>query len=241
MKFKKCFTLGHRGIGAYILKDFPENTLKSFKEAYKFVDYCECDVRLTKDSKVIVFHDETLDRTTNGKGKVEDFTYNELLKLKVGDNEKIPLIEELLEFLKENPNKNLFIELKGENTEEKLIELINNYKLTNQINIISFNIDWLKKIRNIDKNISIGILVRDIKNEEEIKLIKKDYENLLADNIGINYRIVSKDLVKIFNNLWVWNPRNKEDIKNVCEIGVIGMGSNNLKITINSIKEFYKN
>ncbi|RME75167.1 MAG: hypothetical protein D6785_15135 [Planctomycetota bacterium] len=85
----------------------PENTLDAFQKAVDFgVDFVELDVHLTKDKEVIVFHDTYLDRTTNGKGRLHDYTYEELARLSAGEwfapefkEEKIPLLEEVLKIL----------------------------------------------------------------------------------------------------------------------------------------------
>ena len=67
----------HRGACAYK----PENTLESFKEAVNMhADGIELDIQMTKDGKIVVIHDETIERTSNGSGWVKDFTYEELLK-----------------------------------------------------------------------------------------------------------------------------------------------------------------
>ena len=88
---KNFFIIGHRGACYYE----PENTLRSFKKALKLkCKYIECDVRLTKDNKIVIMHDETVNRTTNGKGSVKDFTLKELKKLNAGKGDKIPTVQE---------------------------------------------------------------------------------------------------------------------------------------------------
>lgn len=72
------FVIGHRGAAG----TFPENTMISFKEAARVGAHgIELDVHMTKDGELAVIHDEKVDRTTNGKGYVKDFTYQDLQKL----------------------------------------------------------------------------------------------------------------------------------------------------------------
>ena len=80
------YVAAHRGF-----KDkYPENTLLAFKKALDLeVDQIETDVRITKDKVLVLIHDEKLDRTTNGKGKVSEYTFEELRKLDAGNGEKI--------------------------------------------------------------------------------------------------------------------------------------------------------
>ncbi len=92
--------IGHRGAKAYA----PENTLASFHAAADMgIEWVECDVKLTKDSEAIIFHDEELDRCTGTHGLVKDFTLKEIRELDAGSwfgesfvGEKIPTLEELL-------------------------------------------------------------------------------------------------------------------------------------------------
>src|SRR5512140_1977680 len=86
--------VGHRGAPV----EEPENTLRSFRRALDLgVAAVELDVQLTRDGCLAVIHDETLERTTNGHGRVQDFTLAELQRLDAGRGEPIPALEEVLE------------------------------------------------------------------------------------------------------------------------------------------------
>lgn len=123
---------------------FPENTLFACKSIYEknLADILEMDVHLTKDSHLVVIHDSTVDRTTNGKGKVEDLTYAEILSLDAGyaftqDGKSFPFrgqgikILELEEFFKTLPQAKYYIEIKvkQELASQILSDLIEKYKL----------------------------------------------------------------------------------------------------------------
>jgi glycerophosphoryl diester phosphodiesterase len=137
----------HRGFSAA----FPENTMKAFIEAEKAgADGLEIDVQLTKDGEVVVIHDESVDRTTNGTGFVKDLTYKELRKLDASyknkkwlKKEPIPAFIELLEWLTTNrlicnvELKNGIFSYLG--MEEKVVSLIRHYKLEDRIILSSFN------------------------------------------------------------------------------------------------------
>jgi len=107
---------GHRGLKV----SFPENTLLAFRQALEAcVDMLEFDLRLTKDRKLVVIHDETVDRTTNGTGRVGDLTLEELRTLDAGgwfgkpfEGLKIPTFEELCELLAGYPEVLLNVEIK---------------------------------------------------------------------------------------------------------------------------------
>jgi glycerophosphoryl diester phosphodiesterase len=93
---------GHRGGG---VKGFPENSIECFEHTLKYTPaFFEIDPRLTKDSVIVLMHDETLDRTTNGTGKVSDYTWNELQRFRLKDIEgnvtdfRIPTLEAAIEW-----------------------------------------------------------------------------------------------------------------------------------------------
>ncbi len=134
----------HRGYSAV----FSENTMTAFVEAEKAgADGIELDVQLTKDGEPVIIHDEKVDRTTNGKGLVKDFTLNEIRKLNAdkreGKNEPIPTLTEVLEWLQTN-QLICNIELKNgtypyEGMEEKVIQLVRSCGLQERIIFSSFN------------------------------------------------------------------------------------------------------
>ena len=136
--------VAHRGYSAA----FSENTMTAFFEAEKAgADGIELDVQLTKDGELVVIHDEKVDRTTSGSGYVKDFLYTELRKLNANKKgikkEPIPALTEVLEWLKGN-ELICNIELKNgmfryEGMEEKVIELIRRYELSDRIILSSFN------------------------------------------------------------------------------------------------------
>lgn len=134
----------HRGFSA----SFPENTMAAFIEAEKAgADGIELDIQLTKDGEIVVIHDEKVDRTTSGIGYVKDFSFKEIRKLNANKTgikkEPIPALTEVLEWLKTN-QLICNIELKNgvlsyEGMEEKAIQLIHHYGLSERIIFSSFN------------------------------------------------------------------------------------------------------
>ncbi|MGM0469371.1 MAG: glycerophosphodiester phosphodiesterase [Promethearchaeati archaeon] len=136
--------MGHRGTR----KDFDENTIKAFRAAIKSgADYIEFDIRKTKDGKLIIFHDETIDRVTNKKGKIEEFNLKEIRKLRTRNKgDQIPLLKNVLtKFRKEI---NFMVELKIKGIEGVVIDLIENLNLLNQTIISSRDYALLLKIKN---------------------------------------------------------------------------------------------
>jgi glycerophosphoryl diester phosphodiesterase len=221
---KEFMIIGHRGACYYK----PENTISSFKKALQLkCKFIECDVRLTKDNKVIIIHDKTLERTTNAKGLVKNFTLKELKKLDAGENEKIPTLQELIDLVKNKAN--LVIELKKcNNIVEKVNEIINKNKIQNNVLIVSFHSNYLKRIKKLNKKIKTGLLsVRPILIVKRARLCK-------ADSVGIYYWFLNKRLIdKVHkNNLKIFayekpiENLSKKNIKKLISLGLDGIALN---------------
>ena len=140
------FVAAHRGFCA----KYPENTMLAFREALKLgVDQIETDVRITGDGELVLIHDATVDRTTNGSGKVCDYTLSELKQLDAGHGEAIPTLGELLELVKDHPTLTLDIELKdyprgdwesvAYRTCDRAIEMLEAYSFGDRCVINSFD------------------------------------------------------------------------------------------------------
>ena len=159
----------HRGFSG----KYPENTLLAFQKAIEAgADGAELDVQLTKDGEVVIIHDETIDRTTDGKGYVVDYTYDELSKFdasyiyrgQMGFN-KIPTLREYFELVKDL-DFITNIELKtGINEylgiEEKVYDLIKEFKLEKKVIISSFNHFSVLRMKKIAPELKYGFLSED--------------------------------------------------------------------------------
>ncbi|MDV4151995.1 glycerophosphodiester phosphodiesterase [Clostridium sp. AL.422] len=188
----------HRGASS----DYPENTILALKEGIKSgASGIEIDVHKSKDNKLVVIHDEDIERTFMGRGLIKDFTLEELKSFKnrkkpFRDNEecKIPTLEEVLELVKDT-NIILNIELKTdifhyEGIEEDVVNLIKSYGIEDKIIISSFNHESIKLVKSIS-NIKTGVLYyKPIKNVVEYA------KSLGAYSIHPDLKLVSEELIK---------------------------------------------
>lgn len=114
--------IGHRGACGHA----PENTLLSIKKALEFgVHGFEFDIQLSREGEPVIIHDDTLERTTNGKGAVNALSLPELQKLDAGKGERIPSLRDVFELV--DKRCRLFIELKAHGSGEPVAELIRYY------------------------------------------------------------------------------------------------------------------
>ncbi len=141
------YVAAHRGWKA----KYPENTMEAFKAALTLdIDQLETDVHMTKDGELVLIHDDTVDRTTNGSGRVCDLTLAELKALDAGNGNEIPTLIELMELVKDHPTLTLDIELKDYPTAgneefsyascDKAFKIIDDYGFTDRVVINSWDV-----------------------------------------------------------------------------------------------------
>ena len=185
------FIIGHRGASGHA----PENTLAAFKKAVALgATFIETDLQLSRDARFVAIHDDTLDRTTNGQGKVHDQTLAALRRFDAGSwfgsdytGERIPTLEEILEFSKKNDIV-FYLELKPSGSwggEHALIGSLRESGEVARVVVISFDHTILASLRKIEPTLMTGLL----------------YDGQLADplitavDIGARQLVVRGDLV----------------------------------------------
>ena len=217
----------HRGFSSKA----PENTLAAFRLAAQLpIAGIELDVQLTKDNKVIVIHDEILDRVTNGKGFLKDYTYEELSKLDVGSwfskeyaGERMPLLEEVFELYKDNSLiidielKTAAIEYAG--IEEKVNRLIEHYNMVERVIISSFNHYSLKKIKRINPKVKTGILTGEVLYEPANYLNQLGAEMVFGSMYALNREMIQY-LERNNNKLGIYTVDRESDFLRLTAMGV---------------------
>ncbi|MCG2879911.1 MAG: glycerophosphodiester phosphodiesterase [Vulcanisaeta sp.] len=221
---------GHRGAMGYA----PENTIPSFRLAVEMgVDGVELDVHMTRDGEVVVIHDFTVDRTTNGHGYVKDLTLEEIKRLDAGvkfgsrwRGVPVPTLEEVFrEFGKRIKYK---IEIKRGSDyypgiERKVVELIRRYNVDAQV--ISFDYDALSNVRAIDRDIEIGIIFIG-KISWFIDVAKK----LNAHWLHVSHELIDERGVELAHKLGLkvgaWTVNDEKRARYLIDIGVDDITSN---------------
>lgn len=126
--------------------------MRSFRKALELgVDYIECDVHMTRDGHIVLMHDHTVDRTTDGAGLVNNSTFNEIRKLDAGEGEQIPTLQELLHLARGKVK--LHIELKDETATEPTVRLVEKNGMEAEAFLTSGNTETLKRVRELNPSI----------------------------------------------------------------------------------------
>ncbi|MBI2176061.1 glycerophosphodiester phosphodiesterase [Candidatus Woesearchaeota archaeon] len=217
-------TIGHRG--AAFLE--PENTLRGFRKAIELgVDYVEFDIHRCKSGELVVIHDETVDRTTNGKGYVAELTLQQLKRLDAGKGEQIPTLQEAIDCCRGKVK--MQIEIKAAGIEEDLVAASNGNSIAEEAIVISFYHDFIKKVKEIAAAGKIGIRTgalivgNPVNAAEVVKAAKADF--LSANQSFTDERMVN-DLRKAGLGITVWNCDTERDIKRLAALEVDMIGSN---------------
>jgi glycerophosphoryl diester phosphodiesterase len=151
--------LAHRGYP----KKYPENTLSSFQAALDLsFSHLELDVNMTKDGIPVVIHDPTVNRTTNGKGRVVDYTLEELRRLHTEGDESIPTLEEVLKLAKGRAKVDIELKQSGSlytGMEERVLEVIRTCDVQDQVYLTSFDHYAIIRARQLSRDIELGLII----------------------------------------------------------------------------------
>ncbi|PLR77425.1 glycerophosphodiester phosphodiesterase [Bacillus sp. V3-13] len=245
----KILNVAHRGASGHA----PEHTLLAYELGEKMKgDYIEIDLQMTKDGELIAMHDETLDRTTNGTGFVKDYTLAEIKELDAGSwfNEKypelarkeyvglkVPTLEEVIQTF--GKGSRYYIETKSPEVypgmEEKLIEILNKYKLTGQkassgkVLIQSFSADSLKIVHELDPKIP---LVQLLWYDTPATITDAELEDYKTYSIGVgmNFDKIDQAYVQKVRQhgleIHPYTVNEKQDMRTLIDWGVTGIFTN---------------
>lgn len=236
---KNIIITGHRGAAGLA----PENTLASIQLALDLgVDRIEIDVQQTKDNKIIVLHDRTLRRTTNGHGFVKHMLYEDILKLSAGvkfssfyQSQKVPLLEDVIDLI--NGQAELIIETKYSflyypNIERHIINVIKGKQAKSWCKIISFNDRALFRLYKLDKEIRLGKLFVGKHAKLPLSFDKGlNFKPLrryhFVDEIIVQHKYATKAIInkvhEFGKELHVWTVNDPETIDKLISKGVDGI------------------
>lgn len=223
--FRRTQITAHRGAS----HEAPENTRYAFEAALKSeTDYIELDVQLTKDGKLVVFHDNTLDRTTNGKGLLTEHTYDELMELSAGckfgkgtgfADAKIMTLEEVLQLVGKSKMLNIEIKDVGDSVRatEKTVELIDKYNIASSCYVSSFSYPLLKLVKRLNPKIKTA-LIANVATSTSFSRLRD------IDAVSLNYIFVNKSVVNTAHQsgkrVFVWTVDDRDDIEQMMTLGV---------------------
>lgn len=217
--------VAHRGFSGKA----PENTMAAFRmaAALPYVRWIELDVQLSKDGIPICIHDYSLDRTTNGHGKVKDMNWEHIKRLDAGSwkgrafrGERIPTLEEVLAFAKGRLYLNIELKARGDlypGIEQAIIDLVNAKGMREEIVLTSFESIVLQRIKSLDHRFQTG-LIFDARSGDPSRQLKE----LECSFLSINSARLNSDLAALLINQGVrvmaWTVDKAKDMRRLADL-----------------------
>lgn len=237
--------IAHRGASSVA----PENTLVAFTKAVELgANILEIDVRQTKDSQLVIIHDGTVDRTTNGKGKISGFTMQEVKKLDAGSwfsrqyqNERIPTLAEL--FAIADSSVMIIIEIKDEEEvspgiTERVLSLIKQYGKEEHVMLKSFYPDAIQKFKRLAPDIPrVYVFAFHIPWLNFTFGTVPRFENVFeipATYLQVHRRALTESFIRASHKkgfkVIVWGVKKEDDMLEFVDAGVDGIETDNPKL-----------
>ena len=214
--------IGHRGAKGYE----PENTFVSFQKALDMqVDGIELDVHLSADGEIIVIHDETIDRTTNGKGFVNALSLRELNAFRINGKYEIPTLKDVFDLV--NQDCFINIELKNYEVTDKVVSLIEKYVAKkgwkyDRFLVSSFDWNALQQVAFLNDKIPIGVLT-----ETDLDLALAFAKFIQAKSIHPHFHLLTKENTAQMQEkgfkVFPWTINELEDIQKIKTFNVNGI------------------
>ena len=220
---QETLVVAHRGASGHA----PENTLSSMAKAIEMkADFSELDVQETKDGKIILLHDKTLERTGKQDLNIWELNYDDLKDIEVGEwfaeefkGEPIPTLEEVIKLVRGKMKLN--IELKTNKHEkmlaERTLQVVIDNNFLDQVVFTSFKFDEIRKIREINKEAKVGYIFS--KMPKDIDVFAEDVHMLSVGKRLVDEEFMSKAKAA-GKEVAVWTVNEEEDMKKMIALGV---------------------
>ena len=245
--------IAHRGDS----RNYPENTLPAFRSAVEMgIDVVETDIHITKDGVLVIWHDPTLERNTDGRGRIEDHTLAELRTYDAGytftrdggktypfrgKGVKLITLSEALELC---PDERFNIDLKSQEPEivDRFISVIREHKAENRICAASFHLDNLKKLRKAAPDILTSITTLEVIPlllKEKLHMLPRSFDRKIIFQVPVRQygiTVVDRRFVEEMHKrdavVMVWTINDESEMRRLFSIGVDTIMTDNPRLLI---------
>jgi glycerophosphoryl diester phosphodiesterase len=216
----RALRIGHRGAAGHA----PENTLAAIQKGIALgIDFAEIDVRRTADGVLVVLHDETVNRTTDGKGRVDRLSLQDVKKFDAGNGEQIPTLEEVLRITAGRAG--LMLELKVKGLAQQAVEAVRGAGFRDPVIYASFLHDELTHVQAVDPGASLMMLFGRLPQAPVARAIEHG-----PSHVGLRHDTATRRLVEAFHRagllVFVYTADSPGDIQHALSVGVDGVISN---------------
>jgi len=232
-----CKVIAHRGFSSIA----PENTVSSIRAAISSgADYCEFDVRSVSSGEVVLFHDEKVDRTTDGKGKLPEFSLSDVRGLDAGawkdvkyTGERVPTLDEALVVFKAKKCLPV-VEIKDERVVEAVVNLLEKHSFSGIPVVLAFDEKIIRAVvEKTSKARCAWLCARypeDIVSDgERVEWLTEHAESCGVDMLNLRYGMLSEEIVKALHErgitVWCWTVNDVKTMKEMLEFEVDGIAT----------------
>lgn len=241
---KEVRVVAHRGLSG----TYPENTLLAFRQALAIrADVIEFDVHLTRDGELVVVHDDTVDRTSNGQGRVGDLSLAELKALDFGSwkspafaGEQIPTLDETLDtILGPRPDMSFCLEVKENcvDTARRSLAVLQERNLLGQCTMISFHANLLHLLKEWDPRVRAQGFPEGVAKSY---LPGPNGTDSILSRVGIPFKLLTPELVAYYNRLGVeidtWIIDTEETLDKALALDIFSITSNATDSIMNAMR-----
>jgi glycerophosphoryl diester phosphodiesterase len=223
-----CVRIAHRGASV----DAPENTLMAFDRAIRQgVDMIELDVNLTRDGELVVIHDTSLERTTDGAGPVRDQSLADIQRLDAGLGQRVPTLAQAIDLVR--PTVRLCVEIKGDSDDESLaiaavlVAALDQADFLGRVVVTSFSAAALLRTKALCPRLATLL---DPSPQDGSLTPRQICEQALAASANcLSYDVrhmnqaVADEARLTGLALWPWAPNEADEIRRVLRLGVPGI------------------
>jgi glycerophosphoryl diester phosphodiesterase len=234
--------IAHRGAS----RAAPENTLAAMRKAIEYgADYAECDVFQTKDGKLVLFHDQELERTTGKTGMIWEYTLAELKEMEVGSwfneefrGEPIPTLREVIHLVKGKMKLNIEVKVSGEDPEiaRNVVDVIRSENMGDECMVTSFEKSVIVDVKQMASELRTGYIFDE---EHPPDIFEGEWEYVCSKHNIVDRAFVRKARQK-GKKVFVWTVDSPQVMKKMIDVGVDGIITDVpdvLKQVITSIRE----
>lgn len=217
---RRVIRVGHRGAAGHA----PENTVAAIHAGIACgVEFVEIDLRRTADGALVALHDATVNRTTDGRGRVSRLSLGKVKRLDAGNGTEIPTLEEALEAA--DRRTGLMLELKVRGIAQQTVETVRRTNFTGPLLYASFLHDELTQVREADSGASLMVLFDRSPPASVARAMK-----YAPSYVGLRHSKATRRLVELFHrahlHVFVYTPNQPADIQRAISLGVDGIISN---------------
>lgn len=221
--------IAHRGSSGHE----PENTLRAFELAIRQgAAMIELDLHLTRDNRVVVIHDPTLDHTTNLRGRVSGLDLARVREADAGKGERVPTLEETLDLAAGRAR--LYLEIKDPNAAAETLRLVRDRRLQDHCLLASFDTRLMKRLGEEVRDTELGVIVGSgslnpiTRWREAFPWLSLEDINygVLSMQVELCYRYIVRRMKARNRKVYAWTANSEADFSRMCDIGVDGIVTN---------------